>query len=239
MIVMGRWGRGAQAGRASARRWARLGRGVLAVELASSECAVAAPASGRSRGRVSGGTWPRGGNTRREAAALSIRLEMVTLGAELVGGVGRASQPEPEVVAVPAGRTGARASRGVGVAPSATVTCRSPRLFRRAELDRARLLASRETRESSAFAGLARRKRAGEESVDRGHKPLLLGRRPAFVSRFTGSLQQHSRQQREQRSTETYYVVGFSSGSVYDRTVLIKPYPPSSRESKYYGAHTL
>ena len=141
--MMGRWGRGAQAGRASARRWARLGRGVLAVELASSECAVAAPASGRSRGRVSGGTWPRGGNTRREAAALSIRLEMVTLGAELVGGVGRASQPEPEVVAVPAGRTGARASSGVGVAASATVTCPSPRFFRRCELDRARLLASR------------------------------------------------------------------------------------------------
>ena len=57
------------------------------------------------------GTASRGGD-------LSILLEMVNLGAELVGGVGRASQPEPEVVAVPAGRTGARASRRVGSPPA-------------------------------------------------------------------------------------------------------------------------
>ena len=40
----------------------------------------------------------------REATTLSILLEMVIVGAELVGGVGRASQPEPEAVAVPACR---------------------------------------------------------------------------------------------------------------------------------------
>ena len=57
----------------------------------------------------------------REATTLSILLEMVIVGAELVEGVGRASQPEPEVVAVPAGRTGTRASSRVDVAASATL----------------------------------------------------------------------------------------------------------------------
>ena len=71
----------------------------------------------------------------REATTLSILLEMVIVGAELVGGVGRASQPEPEVVAVcrlgaqPQPQESARASSREWTLPPAPLYLLFPTFF--------------------------------------------------------------------------------------------------------------